>query len=163
MDNSRYFQDIQKNFYALLEKLSQTTSPWSRWKIIRGFPNSTHFGKFDSLMVYVLVPSLRFTAIAQQGGDYSVGEFEISIGGWAQRVNGGVEEINIFSSQIYKLFSASQNWAGTTYDVTTDAVYTGTTLYDQGISIVSITGPNKILENTDENDFRNEFKIFFRS
>lgn len=163
MDSSNIFLYIQKTFEAALAELTQNTQPWSRWKSTLGFPNAIILKKSTKMIIYTMIPSLVQPGRQQQGQGFPRGEFDIIIGAWADRVNGGIEEIAIFDGKMAEFFLTPAEWANHTFNVKTDQQHTGTTLYEQGVHVRTITGPNRILDNTEENEFRHEFTINFRS
>lgn len=163
MNSGNIFIYIQKNFYAALAELTQTETPWTRWNVELGYPNAATFEKNAKMFIYVQLPTLVKPGRQQQGQGFPGGEFDIIVGGWANRVNGGVEEIAIFDGKMAEFFLTPTKWSTKKYDVTTEATFTDTTLYKQGVHIFALNGPNRILDNVDDNEFRHEFTIKFRS
>jgi len=162
MDSLRKISHLKKNFYAALKELTQNTSPWDRWKVIMAYPDASVLDGLEKLLVYIQQP-VHMNVQLQQGGGLGLGHYQIIIGGWCDRVNGGQEEIDIFASVLLEWFLNPEKWAQVTYDVSTDQDYTDTTLFEQGIMIDSIVGPNTIIQNVSDNEFRYEFTINFRS
>ena len=155
--------DLQTLFLTVLKDL-QSAAPWSRWQIVRGYPNATILDNFSNLTIYVMAPTWFSPGIANQGAKKSTNNWQITIGVWADKKTGGVEETLIATSRIMDFFGDVTKWAQTEFNVTLGSTaYTDTTLIDQGINIFDVSGPQEILNNVDTNEFRNEFTINFRS
>ena len=157
---SQKIEDIQQCFFELLD--SFTTSPWDRWDVILGYPETNRFEHFTKPFIYVLSPKLVNTS-PQQGGRSAL-TWELIIGSWDDFQNGGVEEINIMNSEIFELFDDFQRVNDTVkFDVTLKSAYTDVDLMDMGIGVVNIIGPREMSVIRTLKEFRYEFDITFET
>jgi len=153
-------EDCQKCFHTLISTLTGSTSPWTRWTAVLGYPETDMFTDFKKPLIYTMSP-MQVDKQWQQGG-LCIGFYEYIQGLWDDRKTGGVEEINIMSSNVLSLFQNPQSVGTTTFDITLDEAYEDTTLMAQGISVMNIIGPREIAtENPKE--FRREFSVLFRA
>lgn len=155
--------DVQTLIYALLSELTGSggSDPWTRWTVIRGYPESDIFDHLDEPFIYVETPIMT-NLLQEQGGEPSY-FWSLKIGAWDDRVTGGTEEINIIASRLIDFFNDPKTCHTQTFDVTLGTTtYTDTTLMAQGLRVVGITGPREMYtENLKE--FRMEFDLSLRT
>jgi len=152
--------DIQQSIYGMLNKLTTTTSPWTSWKVIIGFPEEEIFDQFDKPIIYVMSP-IQVSKIQQQGQSGVNRRWRVKIGTWLDRKHGGTEELNIIGSKLMSLFEDPRTaCVTTTFNITLGATtYTNTYLTQLGIGVDGIDGPNQVFVY-DEKEFRYEFELF---
>lgn len=150
-------EDTQKCIYSLLAGLESTTAPWTRWDVVLGWPETDVFKKLTKPFLYVLPPTVQSWRRVQGGKSSPL--MSMTIGAWDDRKTGGTEEINIVGSRILALFGDPQTVHTTTFTVTLDSVYTGTTLKNQGVYVDGIFGPREIATE-DVKEFRTEFELY---
>ena len=151
--------DIQRCVVQYLKSF-QSASPWSRWNVIYGFPETDKF-ELQAVLIYVMKPKYNLNGIKSQGAQIDLGRWVMRVGIWNDRVSGGAEEIGIAESRLLYAFRHKSQFTST-FDVTTDAVYVATTLQAQGIQFESIEGPFEVLKNVDTNEFRYEFDVYLK-
>jgi hypothetical protein len=155
--NNNKIVDTWKCFDALLNKKTNS-SPWSSWKVIKGYPESDVFTDLGTPIIFTESPRRISTNIVQQGGNREKEFYEIRLGVWDDRKTGGVEEINIISGRILDLFENKYDVHTATFDVTLGSAFPDTTLMAQGIRVEDIAGPREIA-TTNTKEFRHEFNI----
>jgi len=146
--------DIKECFVQMLDALS---SPWSDWEIVSGWPDRTILQAAQKDVVYVLSP-IKSGEMQNQGG-LTRNYWDMVIGFWVTRDEGGPSEVDVFQSNVLNLFQNPQTVQGSQFTVEiASTTYTDTTLKEQGIYVTGISGPIEI--PTEElNDFRIEFTV----
>lgn len=158
---ARAANDIQSVVLKYMQSF-QTSSPWNRWSLIYGYPTTEHH-ELQSLIIFVMPPKYLPDAMTrQQGAKIDLGKWSMRIGAWDSRMAGGTDEIGIAVSQILYIFRNKDSLRTATFDITTDAVYTETTINKQGLRVQQIDGPFEIIKNTDTNEFRYEFDLYLK-
>jgi len=158
---ARAAEDLRNLIYTFLVAL-QSSAPWSRWTIIRGYPTTENF-ELTTLKIYVMLPKYNpATSIRHQGGKAGLGSWIMRIGVWDSNLAGGVEEIGLACSQIIYSFRDSTVWSDQTFNITLSTSYTGTTIINQGVSVQAVDGPFEIIKNVDTNEYRYEFDLYLR-
>lgn len=148
--------DIQNCVHALIDYLCSDTSPWKSWKAVLGFPEEEIFEQFNKPLIYVLSP-VQTDKKRHQAGE-SLMFYEMIIGLWDDRKTGGEEEIIIMDSYMLDFFANPGTVHASSFNVTTDATYTGTNLITQGIRIRDI-GASQEQPTEDKKEFRREFTL----
>jgi len=158
--STHIIDDIQQCIYALLNTLSGSTSPWTSWTVVLGYPESEVFDQFTEPIIYVMAP-VQIDKVEQQGQDAPTRYWRLTIGVWLERKHGGPEELNIIASRIMDLFEDKKVvGVDTTFNVTLGSTsYTSTNLSTQGIYVNGIIGDRERLEFIDEKEFRHEWEI----
>ncbi len=147
--------DIQQCIYQLLK--AKTAAPWSSWTVILGWPEDDVYKRFSKPILWVEIP-VATGRLDQQGGQ-SLNRYSMIIGAWDDRKTGGEEEINVISDTITALFEDPKTLHSTsTFNVTTSAAFTGTTLTAQGVIVEAINGP-RVISTEDPKEFRREFEV----
>jgi len=149
-------EDCQKCFSELIKQLCSATAPWTSWIAVLGYPE-TRIWETTKAVIYI-EPPMQINTRWQQGG-LGGGEFEMIIGAWDNRKEGGTEEINIINSRILALMM-NPSTLNTSFDVTLGSAFTSTTLVAQGIIVTGVIGPREI-ETEDRKEFRSEFVVNF--
>ena len=158
---ARCAEDIRNLIYTFLTSL-QSSDPWSRWTVVRGYPTTEIF-ELNSLIVFVMVPKyLPLESRRQQGAKSDLGAWIMRLGVWDSRLAGGTEEIGIASSQILYTFRDSTVWSDATFNITFASLQSNTTIINQGVLVTGIDGPYEMIKNTDTNEFRYEFDLYLR-
>ena len=158
---ARCAEDIRNLIYTFLVSL-QSSAPWSRWTIVRGYPTTEKY-ELDTLLVFVMIPKyLPDISKRQQGGKSDLGSWIMRLGVWDSRLAGGTEEIGIASSQILYTFRDSTVWSDATFNITFASLQSNTTIINQGVLVTGIDGPYEMIKNTDTNEFRYEFDLYLR-
>ena len=152
--------DLQDCIIQYLKSF-QGSAPWNRWEIVYGFPKEDVF-ELQKVFIYVLTPKYNANGIKIQGSQIDLGRWALRLGIWNDRISGGAEEIGIAESRLLYAFRHKSQARTATFDVTTDAAYTDTTLQDQGIQIERIEGPYEVLKNVQTNEFRSEFDVYLK-
>ena len=152
--------DIQKCIYTLLNTLAGSTSPWTSWNIVYGFPEEEVFEQFDKPIIYVMAP-VQLSKLFHQGGDSINRYWRMTIGAWLERKHGGTEEINIIGSRLMDLFDDKKVACyDTTFTVTLGTTtYTDTNLTTMGIFVDEVDSMRDRFDFIDEKDFRKEWDI----
>jgi hypothetical protein len=154
---ARKSTDIQQCFYQLLAAKSAATSPWTSWTVTLGWPEDDVYKRFSKPMIWVECPVSSGTIESQ--GAPPVERYSMIIGGWCDRKTGGEEEMNMITDTILNLFRDPKTLMSTsTFNVTTSASYTGTTLTAQGVAVLGINGP-RVISVEDPKEFRREFEV----
>ncbi len=150
--------DILKCVHALVNKLCSTTSPWTSWTALKGFPESDVFTDFSKPLIYLEDPVLAGDRVLQQGASKRTKEYSMIVGVWDDRKTGGQEEIQMMTSYLMDYFNDPYSCMNATFDVTLAATNSDTTLYAQGVVIEGINGP-RIVSTEDTKEFRREFDL----
>ena len=153
--------NLYERLYYFFKKL-QASAPWSRWEVLRGYPDSQVF-ELKKLLLWIHLPTYDADlSVRQQGGKMDLGRWTARVGVWASRLAGGTEEIGIAISQILYTFRDTSVCTATKFDVTLGTAYTNKSLLDLGLSVQGIGGPFEVLKNTDTNEFRYEFDLYLK-
>jgi hypothetical protein len=154
--------DIQQAVMGLLKsKTASGGSPWTSWTAIEGWPGKQVFENFTKPFLYCQPPGM-YSREYHQGGGKAQNTWELVIGGWADRQNGGSEEAAIMLSSLINLFQDdsvnSIKFSGTIGGT----AFTSKTLPELGVEVLDIQNPREItIEETD--DFRGELSIILRA
>jgi hypothetical protein len=152
--------DIQSVLYAVILKFVNNTAPWTRWSVMRGYPETEYFATITKPFIYLDTPILTDDTYIQGGLGH--GSWEMILGCWDTRDTGGIEEVQIMSSSLLSFFRNPQSCHTKVFDVTLGTTaYSNTTLKAQGIHIQNISGPRNISEAI--KDFRQELTLFLRA
>ena len=150
-------EDIQKSIFRMLS--AYTSSPFDSWQVIMGWPKEQIFEELSQPFMYVLEPQIT-SSYSQFGGGVSRKVWEIIIGAWDHRNDGGIEEVNIMCSQLINIFGNAQTAHTKTFTVTLGSTtYTSTTLKALGIRIRGIVGPRDLSSSSDIKEFRKEMTV----
>ena len=149
--------DSQKCLYEVIKKKCDNDAPWTSWSPLLGYPESEIWDDHDAI-IYVLIPVKTDEKWVQGGLHFS--SFNIKIGVWTTRRTGGEEEIQIISDELENLFTNPATLNAVTFNIVTDATYTGTTLSTQGLQIVGVVGTNPIA-TVDVKEFRRELTVMY--
>ena len=150
--------DIQTCIYTMLNSLT-TSSPWSSWQVIRGYPETDVFERFTKPFIWVEAPYQ--TSITYQQGGLGTRNWELVIGVWADRSTGGNQEVAIMAGRLMYLLQDPQTVnRNTTFNLTLGGTsYTATYLSAQGVFVTGATGPRDINIITDIKEFRQEILV----
>jgi len=149
--------DIQTCFVALFEQLQSDTVPFTNWQIVREYPETTVLDNMTDLFIYIKAPTLTSRRY-HQGGKSGL-DFEIIIGIHNDKITGGAEEHVIAESVILNLLNDSKAVHTKVFDVQLgNTVYQNQTLTLQGIRVMDISGPFRIVEKK-EDEFKSEFRV----
>ena len=152
--------DTWKCIHALIDKKTAST-PWSSWKVIKGYPESNVFTDLGTPIIFTEPPHKINDSTPQQGGQKTQEYLDMRIGIWDDRKTGGIEEISIISGRMLDLFGNLNTVHTATFDVTLATAFTDTTLLAQGARVEGIVGPRSIA-TVNQKEFRNEFTLRLR-
>ena len=152
--------DIQQSIIALLTQLTTTTSPWTDWKVVTGFPEEAVFEQFAKPIIFVLEPII-VGKLQHQGQNAINRRYRMTIGAWLDRKHGGTEELNIIGSRLMSLFDDPRSaCVTTTFNITLGTTtYTATNLTTLGIYTDGIEGPMPFYI-LDEKEFRHDYNVY---
>lgn len=140
---------------------SKTSSPWSSWTVIRGWPEIAVFNNLSTPFIYVEHPQLT-GVLMQAGGGKSSKSWEMRIGCWDDRKTGGPQECAIMMSTLINLLSDPAVHTDTFTAAVGGTTYTGKTLLDWGIAI-SPSMTSRDIYTEAEKEFRAELILSLRS
>ena len=152
--------DIQAAIIGLLA--SKTSSPWSGWTLIRGWPEIAVFENLSKPFIWVEHPQLSGSASMMQGGGKILYQWSMIIGAWDDRKTGGPEEIAIITSQLINLFADSAVHTAAFTASVGGTTYTSKTLLEWGIAISQNVFSREIATQA-EKEFRNEITLQLRT
>ena len=151
--------DIQSLIYAVFNKYTTDTAPWTSWTVKRGFPEEAYFDKQSKPFIYIDTPVLVARNYSQ--GGQGVGNYELIVGCWDHRDHGGIEEVNIMTGHILDKINNTKALHSKEFDITLGATtYSSTTLTAQGVAVLSGVGPRNLSEAP--KDFRHELTLTVR-
>ena len=152
--------DIQKTLLTFFRKLSDT-SPWDAWEYVEAYPLQEVLDQFEKPVIYFEKPFL-VDKIAHQGGR-AKRIWRCTIGAWDDRKTGGTEEINIISSQLFKIVEKKEEINDVAFNITLGLEsYTGKKMSDMGIKLVELQGPREVFTK-DKDEFRYEFDLYIKT
>lgn len=148
--------DIHTCIHALLNGYS--TAPWDDWTVKIGWPDVEISGDF-SPTIYVLEP-IKTDDIEMFCGGKPLNRWQMIVGFWLLRDDGGYDEMSIWVSQMLYKFQDRAGIHAETFDVTLGTTsYENTTLKAQKIAIDGIAGPSVDMAE-DKNQIRKEMTLF---
>jgi len=151
--------DVQSVFLALFNQYASDTTPFTRWDIVRGFPNSSIFDEKGTALIYITKP-LIVEIQKVQGQNKPNYVLDLSFGIWVDSKEGGEEEQAIMISQLTAKFATPNTIYKKTFNVTLGAVTSSNkTLLNCGIKILGITGSRTIETTNPYNEFRSIIDI----
>ena len=154
-------EDVQRVIYYLISKLTSATSPWTKWDVVLGYPDTQVFENFDKPFIYVMAP-IVIDKVWQMAGK-PVFLWQMTLGCWDDRKTGGDEMINIMGSTMLDFFTDPQTCHTQQFDVTIGGtVYTDTTLVNQGVMVTDINGPFPRFTE-DMQEFRTESDLLLKA
>lgn len=161
------FEDVKGILMALFEA-KQVAAPWNSWRIIGEYPNSLEFRQFANKKPILFLEDFEAVdkiitqgqTLGISGGKQHYGYQQIlqaPFGIWLHKKHGGPKEMRIIKSHILNLFDPPEpKLPATTFDITIGSdSYSGTTVYEQGLYDIEISGGREIATE-DQDEFRQE-------
>ena len=169
------FLDTQDLIMALLAKKQAGGAPWSNWRIIKDYPRSYEFRFFADKKPIIFLEEFKLVdKLDTQGrtfGQHDSGGttyedrayrmvLEANLGIWLHEKHGGPDELKIIKSFLNYLFDPPNGaLPGDTFDITFGSTsFTGTTVYEQGIMNIELSGGQDI-PTEDAGEFRQEMGL----
>lgn len=152
--------DMLTAIVALLK--NKTSSPWSSWEIIRGWPEIAVFELFSKPFIYVEHPRLSGIFAQHMGGGKTMKSWEMIIGCWDDRKTGGPQEVAIMTSTLINLFGDAAVHCDTFTAAVGGVTYTSKTLIDWGIAISQNVFSRQIATEH-EKEFRSEITLLIHT